>query len=254
MNRLRFDLIFRVVFVLGIAFNINVKGQSGTDKNSYTISGDSLTLAKIISTVVQTHPSVKEMIEAITSADAGVGLAKSGYYPNADAEASYTRLGPASELSIPHLGSFELYPVNNYSVSVNVEENIYDFGKTAKNVAIANEVKNLSTLSVEQVKQKLASMVTYLYSRGTDSLRIMSPATQRLATRAPVLAAWKDIACLSAALDAGLGVRGLFSSGITDDGILRAFGVATDVYFLCYVLAARRVHDTFCDFPAPLEG
>ena len=59
---------------------------------------------------------------------------------------------------------------------------------------------------------------------------------------------------LSAALDAGLGVRGLFSSGITDDGILRAFGVATDVYFLCYVLAARRVHDTFCDFPAPLEG
>lgn len=163
MNTLRFDFLYRIVIVVGIACNLNVYGQINTNKNSNTVSGDSLTLAKIISTVVQTHPSVKEMIEAITSADAGVGLAKSGYYPNAEAEASYTRLGPSSELTIPHLGSFELYPVNNYSVSVSAEENIYDFGKTARSVAIANEVKTLSTLSVEQAKQRLATTVTYLY-------------------------------------------------------------------------------------------
>ena len=118
MNKLRFIFILRIIIVLGIVCNLHVYGQTNTNKNSNTVSGDSLTLAKIISTVVQTHPSVKEMIEAITSADAGVGMAKSGYYPNADAEASYTRLGPASELTIPHLGSFSLYPVNNYSVSV----------------------------------------------------------------------------------------------------------------------------------------
>ncbi|MGD0709698.1 MAG: TolC family protein [Bacteroidales bacterium] len=163
MNTLRFDFLYRSIIAISIACNLSVYGQTSTNKNSNAVSGDSLTLAKIISTVVQTHPSVKEMIEAITSADAGVGLAKSGYYPNAEAEASYTRLGPASELTIPHLGSFSLYPVNNYSVSVSAEENIYDFGKTARSVAIANEVKNLSTLSVEQVKQKLASTVTYLY-------------------------------------------------------------------------------------------
>jgi outer membrane protein TolC len=161
MNKLR--LLFSIIIALGIAFNASVYGQNVNDKNNNQMSVDSLTLAKIISTVVQTHPSVKEMIEAITSAEAGVGLAKSGYYPNADVEASYTRLGPASELTIPHLGSFSLYPVNNYDVDVNVEDNIYDFGKTAKNVAMANEMKNLSTLSVEQVKQKLASMVTYQY-------------------------------------------------------------------------------------------
>jgi outer membrane protein len=163
MNTLRFDFLYRSIIAISIACNLSVYGQTNISKNSNTVSGDSLTLAKIISTVVQTHPSVKEMIEAITSADAGVGLAKSGYYPNADAEASYTRLGPASELTIPHLGSFSLYPVNNYSVSVSAEENLYDFGKTARSVTIANEVKNLSTLSVEQVKQKLASTVTYLY-------------------------------------------------------------------------------------------
>jgi outer membrane protein len=160
MKKQRFKLLYLIFIVINITFNISIYGQITSDKQ---ISGDSLTLAKIISTVVQNHPSVKEMIEAITSADAGIGLAKSGYYPNVEADASYTRLGPSSELSIPHLGSFELYPVNNYSVSVGVEESLYDFGKTEKKVEYANELKNLSTLSVEQVKQKLATLVTSLY-------------------------------------------------------------------------------------------
>ena len=154
MNRKIIFITILFLLIAGFSLNQTVNGQS---------TSDSLTLGKIITTVVQNHPSVKEMIEAINSAEAGVGLAKSGYFPNIDAEASYTRLGPADKMSIPHLGSFELYPVNNYSASINYEQTIYDFGKTAKNVAFANEIKNLSQLSVEQVKQKLASAVTYLY-------------------------------------------------------------------------------------------
>jgi len=76
---------------------------------------------------------------------------------------SYTRLGPAEKLTFPGLGTFNLYPVDNYSASLNIAENIYDFGKTAKNIDYAIEIKNLSQLSVEQVKQKLASAVTLLY-------------------------------------------------------------------------------------------
>jgi len=145
---------FAIVTIVFISFGFIVNGQN---------PGDSLSLTKIIGIVVQNHPSVKEMIEAISSADAGIGLAKSRYYPNVIAQASYTRLGPADEMTIPHLGSFELYPVNNYSASINFEQTIYDFGKTSKNVELADEVKTLSKLSVEQVKQKLASAVTFLY-------------------------------------------------------------------------------------------
>jgi len=163
MNIIRSNFVFSIFIVIGVACNFPVYGQTNASTADKQISGDSLSLAKIISTVVQNHPSVKEMIEAITSADAGIGLAKSGYYPNVDAEASYTRLGPADKMDIPHLGTFELYPVNNYSASLNYEQTIYDFGKTSKNVEFANEIKNLSKLSVEQVKQKLASAVTYLY-------------------------------------------------------------------------------------------
>ena len=163
MNKQRFNILCRIVIVIGIAFNIPAFGQATKDTIGGKITGDSISLVKIISIVVQNHPSVKEMAEAINYADATIGMAKSGYYPNADVEASYTRLGPADKLSIPMLGSFELYPVDNYSASLNFVQSIYDFGKTANNVKYANEVKNLNELSVAQVKQKLATTVTSLY-------------------------------------------------------------------------------------------
>jgi hypothetical protein len=53
MNKLRFDFLYRIVIVVGIACNLNIYGQTNTNKSSNTVSGDSLTLAKIISTVVQ---------------------------------------------------------------------------------------------------------------------------------------------------------------------------------------------------------
>ncbi len=163
MKKQRNGLLFKFVIIISVVCCFSVHGQIRTDTAGSKIAGDSLTLSKIISIVVQNHPSVKEMTEAINYADAAIGLAKSGYYPNVDAEASYTRLGPAEKLSIPMLGSFELYPVNNYSASLNFVQSLYDFGKTAKNVQYASEVKNLNELSIEQVKQKLASTVTSLY-------------------------------------------------------------------------------------------
>ena len=163
MSRQSIYILYGVFIVLGIAFHFPLRGQTNSGNATGKLSGDSLSLDKIISTVVQTHPSVKEMVEAINSADAGIGLAKSGYYPNVEADASYSRLGPAVELTVPSFGTFELFPVNNYSASLNYMQSLYDFGKTAKNVDYATEVKNLSELSIEQVKQKLASSVTLLY-------------------------------------------------------------------------------------------
>ena len=41
--------------------------------------------------------------------------------------------------------------------------------------------------------------------------------------------------------------------GIDDQSLLPIISVVADAYFLIYVLAARRVRDTFFDFPPPLE-
>ena len=90
---------------------------SGQNVHQLPLPGvnDSLTIQQILQQVTTTYPTVLKAQEAINSADAAIGLAKSGYYPNISGQAGYTRLGPASKLSIPMLGSFELYPQNNYN-------------------------------------------------------------------------------------------------------------------------------------------
>jgi hypothetical protein len=58
----------------------------------------------------------------------------------------------------------------------------------------------------------------------------------------------------SLSADIALNARELFPFvGIDDQNLLPIAGAVADVYFLVYVLAARRVRDTFSDFPPPLE-
>ncbi len=159
MNKQRLILVFGFILSIGLLCNSSVFGQTTTNN----VSGDSLTLEKIIAIVVQTHPMVKEAAESVNSANAGIGLAKSGYFPTIDATASYARIGPADKMTFPMLGTFQLYPSDNYAASVNVYENIYDFGKTHRNVNFAKEVKTLNEQSIEQVKQKLAYTATMIY-------------------------------------------------------------------------------------------
>jgi Protein of unknown function (DUF2919) len=58
----------------------------------------------------------------------------------------------------------------------------------------------------------------------------------------------------SLAVDIGLNARELIPFvGIDDQSLLPIASAVADGYFLVYVLAARRVRDTFSDFPPPLE-
>ncbi len=58
----------------------------------------------------------------------------------------------------------------------------------------------------------------------------------------------------SLAVDIALNARELIPFvEIDDQTLLPLISAATDAYFLIYVLAARRVRDTFSDFPPPLE-
>ena len=60
---------------------------------------------------------------------------------------------------------------------------------------------------------------------------------------------------LSAAVDIIVPIAAqLWQQQITDQFVVTLFASGVDVYFLVYILAARRVRDTFLDFPAPLES
>ena len=127
------------------------------------ISGDSLSLSQIINEVIYNYPSIKKAQSDIESSDARIGLAKTAYLPDVNLAGSFALLGPTTSLTMPGLGSFHLYPPDSYSAAVNISQTIYDFGKTDKNIALAKQNKELTGLSVEQLKQKLSGMLVGNY-------------------------------------------------------------------------------------------
>ncbi|MEI6047871.1 MAG: TolC family protein [Bacteroidota bacterium] len=153
-NRINVRSILSLISLLLFVSNIN-SGQSVSNQivNQGT---DSLSLKNVIEQVITTHPSVKVAEEAINNANARIGLAKAGYYPEADMTANFSNMGPVTKLTIPDMGTFQLFPENNYSASINYRQLVYDFGRTRQNIELENENKAISEQTIEQVKQRLS--------------------------------------------------------------------------------------------------
>jgi outer membrane protein len=126
-------------------------------------SADTLQLSAAVVKVLAQYPTISMAMEALNSADAKIGLARSGYLPNVDISASYTRIGPVPSFDFPSFGHIQLYPENNFNGALNVQQPIYDFGKTAKRVTSEQEAKNLTEEGIETVKQHLTYRVISLY-------------------------------------------------------------------------------------------
>jgi len=152
----RINTYFRLVLpLLGIL-------AAGAAK-SETLPADSLSLKSIIEEVTANHPAVKKAMEELNVADAKIGLAEANYLPNVDFSTSYSRIGPVTTINIPEMGSFSFVPHDNYSAAVNVNQTVYDFGRTDKAVQLEKQGKELTRQTVEQVKQKLSQAVIANY-------------------------------------------------------------------------------------------
>jgi len=156
------NAIFCLVFAscTGMLFHVSGSPQ----QQGISISADdSLSLPRILKQVLASYPTVDKAQEAIQAAEAGVGLAKSGYYPNITANAGYTRIDPVPELTIPVLGHFIMAPNNNYNAGVSVYENVYDFEKTRRNVQFEKSNKELSEKNLDLVRQHLTLLTSISY-------------------------------------------------------------------------------------------
>ena len=143
--------INKLLIVLILLTFMTIQGQ-----NSAT---DSLSLSGIISTVINNYPSLKKAAKELVAVDAKIGLTKTAYLPDVNFSGSFTLVGPTTKLTMPGLGTFELFPPDNYSAAIGVNQSIYDFGKTAKNIALDEKNKQMVQLTVEQAKQRLSMAV-----------------------------------------------------------------------------------------------
>jgi len=90
-------------------------------------------------------------------------LAKSAYLPTVDLNATYSRVGPVTKVTFPEFGTFQLNPYDNYNAGINVNQTIYDFGKTSKSVDVENKKREINKISIDQIKQNLSMLVTNNY-------------------------------------------------------------------------------------------
>ena len=146
-------------------------------------SSDSLQLKQLLKEVIDTHPSIKEASEALTVADARIAMAKSEYLPNVDGNASYSYIGPVSSITLPSVGTFQLFPQHNYSASINYNQVLYNFGKTAQNVKTETESRNATAFNINILKQKLTSVTVnsfYALVYVQEALRIKNTQIETL--------------------------------------------------------------------------
>jgi len=133
-----------------------VQGQNSTS--------DSLTLSGLLNTVITNYPALKIAEKELVSADAKIGLTKTAYLPDVNFSTSYNRIGPVSSITLG-VKEIKLYPEDMYNAAISINQNIYDFGKTARNLELDEKSKDLVKLTVDQTKQKVSMAVMgYFYT------------------------------------------------------------------------------------------
>jgi outer membrane protein len=127
---------------------------------NYAFTQEKLSLDTVIARVIRTHPGIEDAKQAMEVAAARIGLSESAYYPNIDASSSYSRIGPVAKFDFPGFGVIKIYPEDNYSVSVNFRQMIYDFGRTAKSIEVEKAGMLLAEKGLDISRQYLAMAAT----------------------------------------------------------------------------------------------
>ncbi|MEI8085592.1 MAG: TolC family protein [Paludibacter sp.] len=137
-----------------------VQGQNAVTKTV----GDSLSLSEVMTSVINNYPALKKAEKEIESANAKIDLTKTAYLPDVNFATSFTLIGPAPTITF-NGNKVPLSPPDIYSAAFSVNQNVYDFGRTNKNVAFDEQSREMTKLSVTQLKQRLSmALVGNFYS------------------------------------------------------------------------------------------
>jgi len=123
-----------------------------------SISDDSLSLSSVVGQVVVNYPAILKAQKNIDAADAKINLAKTAYYPDINFSGQYSRIAPVTKLDLSALGLGveQMTVADNYGISLNINQLIYDFGRSAKNKNLQKNSKKIDELTLELSKQQVS--------------------------------------------------------------------------------------------------
>jgi outer membrane protein len=148
--------IFLVLLTLG-ALGLPFPGLAQTD-----LSGKKLTLNEAIEVSLHNHPAITEYKERSSSAKAQIGISRANLLPQISNTSSYFygNSVPSSSLNIPSgIGQFSSSAgtVGDFVVhSVQVNQLLYDFGKTLGQVGQSQARYDVSRMDLSNLRQQVA--------------------------------------------------------------------------------------------------
>jgi outer membrane protein len=117
---------------------------------------DSLTVDAVVERVLAQHPSIARAEAIVRSAEGHRGQVESYLLPGLNFDGKYSRIGPVPSLSVPGMGTFSLYPEDNYDVHIAGSYVLFDFGKARSAVNLADAGVQTARDQVELSKTDLA--------------------------------------------------------------------------------------------------
>ena len=134
------------------------------DADAGTAATESITLSEALRLTREHNPKALQASEEVNAADAKVTQARSGFFPQISAKASYLYLNPLSEIDFS--GSMLRFaPNNNYNAKLTAEMIFFDFGRTSSTVDLAKSGKATAVIRHDMTVRDLSlSTVRAFYS------------------------------------------------------------------------------------------
>jgi outer membrane protein len=117
--------------------------------------GETLDLQRCIAVALERHPTIRAAAGALVAGESKVGQARSGFYPQLNGSASYSRMDPANTT----VG--QVY--DSYSSSVSLSQTLFDFGKTSDQVKIQELNRDSSRSDLDNIRTQVSFGVKQAY-------------------------------------------------------------------------------------------
>lgn len=125
--------------------------------------GEELTMQRAVDLALKNQPGILASLSASRAAEARTGQARANYYPQLSASGSYSKIYPGSSSSSGYssLATNSTDKYNQYTSAINLDQTLFDFGKTSTQVNISSlnsqsaryDLENTRSLVIFNVKQ-----------------------------------------------------------------------------------------------------
>ncbi len=138
-----------------------------------------LSLKEAIDLALQYHPSMRSANANVQFSDASLALARSAYFPAVAVTGSASRTDGAFVFNPSFPPRIQSY--NNYASALNIQQTIYDFGKTDGRVSGAHQLLYASEYDYQGSRMTVISNVEIAYYSVLEAQRVVDVNTETLA-------------------------------------------------------------------------